>query len=203
MWRKYLMYSDNFKVWTNEKIPDKFKNTSDSDPRLIIPFYTLERKIFAVGARALKNNLPRYLTIKFDEDHPKIFGLERANFSKLMYVFEGQIDSLFIPNSLAMGGSISNIRKLLQYADKDKFVLVPDIEPRNLEVCDFIEQSIGMGFAVSLLPLELKQYGKDINDIIIKSNLTSKEIYNIINKNITKGIKSKIKFKLWKKVLKK
>jgi len=120
-----------------------------------------------------------------------------------MYVFEGQIDSLFIPNSLAMGGSISNINKLLKYAHKEKFILVPDLEPRNLEVCDFIEQSINMGFAISLLPLELKQYGKDINDIVMKSNLTSKDIYNIINKNITKGLKSKIKFKLWKKVLKK
>jgi len=201
MWKKYLMYTDNYKIWVNEKIPNKFEKISDKDQRLVIPFYTKEGKLFGVAGRALdKKGFPRYITIRFDDDHPKIFGLERVDFSKPVYVFEGQLDSLFIPNSLAMGGSISNVNKLLGYAPKERFVLVPDLEPRNVDVCNFIKKSIDNGFSVSLLPTELKKYGKDINAIIEKSDFTRKDVYDMIVENTMCGIQSRIKFLLWKKV---
>lgn len=200
MWKKYLFYSDNFRKWVNTKIPNKFDYIPEYDKRIIIPFYTKDKKIFAIAGRTISNSKIRYLTIKFDEYHPKIFGLERVDFSKTVYILEGQFDSLFVPNSLAMGGSISNVSKLLEYAPIERFVLVPDIEPRNIEVCNFIEKSINMKFNISLMPLSLKKYGKDINKIIEKSNMSTREIYDIINQNIVSGLKAKIRFKSWKKV---
>ena len=199
-WRKYLLFADNFKESVNKIIPNKFANTKSKDPRLVIPFYTIDKKIFAVAGRALADQKPRYITIKFDEDHPKIFGLERANFDKRMLVFEGQIDSLFMPNSLALGGSISNVKKLLDYGTKKNFVLVPDLEPRNKEICKFIEHAISLNFPISLLPHTLKKFGKDINDILLNSNLTPRRIYDIIQENVTLGIASKLKFKIWRKI---
>lgn len=200
IWKKYLFYTDNFKKWANSKKTDKFKKVPDNDRRVVIPFYTIDRKIFAVAGRTLEDKEPKYLTIKFDEYHPKIFGLERVDFSKRVYIFEGQIDSLFIPNSLAMAGSISNAKKLLDYAPLENFVLIPDNEPRNKDVCNFIQSAIDIGFPISLLPKELKKYGKDINDYILNSTLTRRNIFDIINENITEGLQSSIKFKIWKKI---
>jgi hypothetical protein len=99
-----------------------------------------------------------------------------------------------------MAGGIGNVKKLLEFAPKDRFVLVPDLEPRNPQVCDMIGTCIDHGFGVSLLPNYLKKYGKDINNFILRSGLTPKQIYDLINKNITFGIKSKVKYKSWKKI---
>ena len=139
----------------------------------------------------------RYITIKFFE-HYKIFGLERCNFDKLVYVTEGQIDSLFIPNCLAMGGSISGLDKLLEYAPNNNFRIVPDIEPRNKETVDFIEKSLKKGFKVCLWPLKLKTYGKDMNDLILNSGKSRKEIFDIINSNMVEGNTGLIKLKFWR-----
>lgn len=200
-WKKYMYYSDNFKKWINTKIKNKFEKINESDKRIVIPFYNRDRKIFGVAGRSLeKLNKPKYLTIMFDTNEPKIFGLERINFNKTIYVFEGQIDSLFIPNSIAMAGSISGLKKLTEFADIKQFVLVPDNEPRNREITIFIEKSLKIGFRVSLLSKSLKSFGKDINDLVINSKLSRKDIFDIINQNIVYGKKGLIKFKFWRDI---
>ena len=40
-----------------------------------------------------------------DEDHPKIYGLDKVNKTKTVYVTEGPFDSHFITNAIAMCGS--------------------------------------------------------------------------------------------------
>ena len=200
IWKKYLFYTDNFKSWINEKIPGQFEHVGEYDKRIVIPFYTVDRKLFAVAGRALEDNKPRYMTIKFDKEQPKIFGLERVNFEKPIYVFEGPIDSLFIPNSIATGGSLSGLQKLLDYAPKENYIIVPDIEPRNREVVAFIEDALTNGFKVSLFDKQMKKYGKDINDIIKNSNLTWKPLLDIINSNIIEGKKGLFKVKTWKRI---
>ena len=199
-WKKYLFYTDNFQKWINSKVKT-FEYEPKYDRRIVLPFYSIDKKLIGAAGRSLeKDSKLRYITIKFDENHPKIFGLERVKFDKPVYVFEGQIDSLFIPNSLAMAGSISGLMKLLDYAPIDTYILVPDIEPRNKEIVNFIEQSLKKGFKVSLLPERLKIYGKDLNDLVLKSNLNIKEIYNMINENVIQGKLGLIKFNIWKKI---
>ena len=48
---------------------------------------------------------PKYLTIKLDENKQKVYGLDKVNFQKPIYITEGPIDSLFIDNCLAAGGA--------------------------------------------------------------------------------------------------
>ena len=198
VWKKYLLYTDNFKKWINTKVKT-FEYEGGSDRRIVLPFYSRDKRLIGAAGRSLEiDPKMRYITIKFDPNHPKIFGLERVKFEKPVYVFEGQIDSLFIPNSLGMAGAISGLTKLIEYAPKETFILVPDIEPRNKEIVKFIEQSLKMGFKVSLMPKQLKVYGKDINDLIKKGNMKSREIYDIINANIVSGKMGLIKFNIWK-----
>lgn len=196
---KYFYYTDRYFEWINTKIPNKFEKTDFDDPRIVIPFYTLDRKIFAVSGRSiLENTNLRYITIKFDEDHPKVFGLERVKLDRQIYVFEGQFDSIFIPNSIACGGADVSFEYLNSISNKKNYVFCYDNDPRNKEICVKIEDVINNGYKVCLLPYELKKYGKDINKMI-ENGMTSKQIYDIINNNIFEGMKAYVKLKIWRK----
>ena len=59
---------------------------------------------------------------------PKLFGLDTINFDKTTFVFEGPIDSMFIPNSVATAGGDSV--SALSGFDKKNMVIVYDNEPR-------------------------------------------------------------------------
>ena len=64
-------------------------------------------------------------------DMPKIFGLDTVNFKKKYYVIEGPIDSLFLPNAVAMAGADGNASGL---EETHNAVFVFDNEPRNKEI---------------------------------------------------------------------
>jgi len=197
---KYFYYCDAFKEWINSILPNKFEDLTYDEPKIIIPFYTRKREVFAVAGRSLNPNAKiRYVTIKFDESHPKIFGLERINTKKHIYVFEGQFDSIFIPNSLAFGGADLSYKILDKISDRENFTFCYDIEPRNKQIIKKIFKTIEEGYSVCLFPKYYRSNGKDINDLII-SGLTSKQILNIINDNTFRGTNAFIKLNLWKEI---
>ena len=94
-----LFLCHKFYEWAHKISPRKY------NPRLVIPFYDTDGKVFAYQGRAFGNETPKYVTIKLDEDKDKIYGLERVNFAQHIYVVEGPIDSLFIDNCIAAGGA--------------------------------------------------------------------------------------------------
>ena len=106
-------------------------------PRMVIPFRDSNGDIFAYQGRAFGKEKPKYITIILDESVPKIFGLDRVDTSRDIFVMEGPIDSLFIENSIAVAQSDLRVP---QY--KDKPVLVPDNEPRNKEIVKQIERRL-------------------------------------------------------------
>ena len=201
-WLKYFYYTDSFQKWVNTKIPDKFEHPRESDKRIVIPFYTNHnRKIFAVAGRTIEKSekILRYLTIKFDEDHPKVFGLERMKKDRDIYIFEGQFDSLFIPNSIACAGADLQYHYLEMIAAKENYVFVYDLEPRNRQICERIEKAIDAGYRVALIPEKYKCYGKDVNKMV-ENGLTPSEIFAIIKENVFQGSMAELKFKKWKKI---
>ena len=99
-----------------------------NDPRLILPFYTRQGKLIGVSGRALNNNKLRYLTLKFDENESLIYGLRTVDYNKRVYVTEGPIDSLFLPNAIAVAGS--EFSKLKTIVPTEQAVVVFDNEPR-------------------------------------------------------------------------
>lgn len=195
---KLLYYCENFKKEINKIYPEKFKNYPEFDERLIIPFFDKQNNISYIQGRTLNNDFLRYITINFISDTPKIFGLDRIELNKLIYVVEGPIDSLFLDNAIAMAAASININDLLSISNKSNFIFIFDLENRNKEICQQIEKIINMNFKICLFPESLKKYGKDINEFII-NGLTMKKIYNIIQKNTFLGLQAKIRFKLWKK----
>lgn len=104
-----LEYTDNFKDWLLS-ITDKYANRPmPKDKRIILTLKDKKGKVFGVQARSI-NPLSklRYITIKFDDNMPKIFGLDRLNTALPYLIVEGPIDSLFLPNAIAIcGGDVS------------------------------------------------------------------------------------------------
>lgn len=195
---RYFYWTDNYCEYINSVIPDKFATPPLVDPRIVIPFYTLHRKVFAVQGRSLEKTGLRYITIKFDESHKKVFGLERMNRNKTILVFEGAFDSIFMPNAIAFGGADLDLNYLLDLASQDKYIFCYDNEPRNKEMCRRIDKVLRAGFRVCLMPNKLKKHGKDINDLIM-AGMSKEEICGIIKDNVVEGKFGLVKFRLWKK----
>jgi hypothetical protein len=191
-----LFLTRNFKAWVNTMLPDKFKDVENDEPRLIIPFLDKEKNLFGFQGRSFKNTGIRYITIILNDDMPKIFGLDTMDDSKDIYVVEGPIDSLFLPNGIASAGGdlISPLQQL--DVQKDKFVVVYDNEPRNKETIKKIAKAIDSGYRVCIWPTAMEQ--KDINDMVL-AGYTIDKVKEIINECTYSGPTAKLHFALWRK----
>lgn len=176
-----------------EQLSEKYKNKiQTSEPRLVIPFYDADGVLTGVTCRALRNESLRYVTIKISEDKPFIFGLDSVDKSKTVYVVEGPIDSLFIPNCIAVAGTAFGKLDVVGI-DKSKLVVVFDNQPRNKEVSKLIDKTIDSNYNVVIWPQTMQE--KDINDIV----LAGKDPVKIIKKNVYNGLEAKVKFVAWKR----
>ena len=192
----YLLYfAPKFKEFTNSVTPKFQEPIVDEHPRLIIPFFTAAGKCFAFQARAFGKEEPKYYTIKVDETQEKVYGLDRIDYAKRIYVVEGPIDSLFLPNAIAVSGSsfdTPTIRQLLANA-----TIVMDNEPRSKEIVKLLDKNIKAGYTVCMFPDTIPY--KDINEMI-QNGLTTSEILETINTNSHSGIEATLRFSNWKKI---
>lgn len=163
-----------------------------NDPRLVLPFYSRQGKLVGVSGRALNNNKLRYLTLKFDDQESLIYGLRTVDYNKKVYVTEGPIDSLFLPNSIAVAGS--DFSKLKSIVPTEQAVAVFDNERRNPQLHKLMGQVIEDGFEICFWPKTVKE--KDINDMVL-SGLSSKIVEDIINKNKFSGLSAKMALSDW------
>ena len=172
---KNLYLCDKFMKWTNSIVPNKFPNIVNDHPRLIIPFLDVHGKMFAYQGRSFGKENPRYFTIKIDTRKKSVFGLDRVNLNEHIYIVEGPLDSLFLPNSLAVAGSD------MMSMSKQNTTIVFDNEPRNKQIVDKMYKVIDAGFNICIWPKNISE--KDINDMVISSKLTTVEIKTIIDNN--------------------
>ena len=165
------------------------------DKRLVIPFYDQEKNLIAIQGRSLAESKLRYITLKLHDDNKKIFGLDRVDTEKIIYVLEGPIDSMFLENAVATADS--NLESVTDVLDKSKVVLVFDNEPRNKEIVAKMEHAIDNHFNVVVWPEMIEE--KDINDMIL-SGFSPDEIQDFISKNTFVNLRAKIEFMNWKKI---
>ena len=185
-----LYYCPNFKAWTN-KHKKTFDNTKNDDQRIIIPLRHPDGQLFGYQGRSLDPMTKmRYITVMLDQKAPKLYGLEKINTQKPIYILEGPFDSLFVENSVAMCGSDVDIRTF-GWSD---YIWVFDNEPRNREVVNRIERCINRGDKVVIWPSNIQE--KDVNEMILAKH----NIYDIIKTNTFSELKAKLQLNLWKKV---
>ena len=183
-------YCPDFKRWTN-KHKKIYDTTDNDDDRIIIPLRNSKGELFGYQGRSLDpTSKMRYITVMLDENAPKIYGLEKINTQKPIYILEGPFDSLFMENSVAMCGSDVDIRTF----GWSNYIWVYDNEPRNREIVNRLERSINRGDQVVIWPSNIKE--KDVNEMILAKH----NIYDIIKTNTFSELKAKLKLNLWKKV---
>ena len=184
-----LFLCPRFYEHTNRLIPNKFPSLDGDHPRLLIPFRDEEGELFAYQGRAFGNEQPKYLTIKLEEKD-KIFGLDRINKIKNVYVVEGPLDSLFVDNCIAVAGAA------VPSMDCD-YTIIFDNEPRNKELLKQIEKEIEKGSKVVLWPDHINH--KDINDMII-AGYSKEQVQETIRNNTFSGAEAKLRFAEWRKI---
>jgi len=194
----YKIFScPSFKSFVNEIKPRKFlkSDLKMDETRLLIPFINSNGEVHAFQGRTIKESSLKYITIVIDENTPKLYGLDTVNFNHRVYVFEGPIDSMFIPNSIATAGG--DLTSALKNYDTKNITIVYDNEPRSIETKNKIDKAINLGYDVCLWPENVKQ--KDINDMIL-SKMTPEDIIHIIETNTYRDLKAKLKLIKWSKV---
>jgi transcription elongation factor Elf1 len=184
-----LYLCESFYKFTNSIIPNKFPSLDGDHPRLLIPFRNEDGEVFAYQGRAFGDEQPKYITIKIDADADKIFGLDKVDRSKPIYIVEGPLDSLFLDNCIAMAGADFNF--------EGDITVVYDNEPRNKEICRQIEKSIERGNKVCLFPESIQE--KDINDMFIAGS-TKEEIQQLITDNTFSGVAAILRFAEWRRI---
>jgi len=187
-----LYFCDQFQKFVNTVKPKTFKIKKDH-PRLIIPFYDTTGKLFAFQGRAFGKEQPKYLTIKLDENKQKIYGLERINLQKQIYIVEGPIDSMFLDNCLAAAGADLKINNI----SSENVTYIFDNEPRNKEIVERMYKVIDKDYNIVIWPDEIQL--KDVNDMII-SGLTKSKILDIISNNTYSKLSALTKLNYWKKI---
>lgn len=163
--------------------------------RLAMPFYNEKGDLTGMTLRALNSKDLRYIMIKLsdDEDEPLIFGLQGLDKTKPIYVVEGAIDSLFLPNCIACNGiSFGKIETL--GLPKNKVTVVIDNQPRNKEVCRTYIKYIKAGFKVCIWPETLLE--KDLNEMVIAGY----DPLELVKEYTSKGLTAQVEFTQWRKI---
>lgn len=188
---KELYYVDNMQKM--EQLSEKYKGRIvGEEGRLVIPFFDRDSKIVGVTCRALGSERLRYVAIRIDEDRPMVYNLAKIDITKNVYVTEGPLDSLFLPNAVAAGSS--DLNSITQSIPKDKLILVFDNEPRNAEIVKIIGKAVESDFRMVIWPPGIKE--KDINEMVINGVA----VQDIINQNTFDGLELKLKYTQWKKI---
>jgi len=182
-------FAENFKKWANQQ-KHTFKNTDKDESRIIIPMYDIDNNLIGFQGRSIESSYNKYITIMLVDDAPKVYGLEKIDSQKPVYIVEGPFDSTFIKNAIAMCGSDIDIRSF-GWSD---YIWVFDNEPRNREIINRISKTIDRGDKVVIWPTSIKQ--KDINDLVIAGY----DPENMLESNTYSGLEAKVKFNEWKKV---
>jgi hypothetical protein len=193
-----MFFCPKFFTWTNDIIPGKFDIVSllYDEPRLLIPFFDTKKNMHAFQGRALDSkSKTRYITIVNDETTPKVYGLDSVDFNKKTYVFEGPIDSMFVPNSIATAGGdlVSTVKDL----PKKNLVVVYDNEPRSIDTKKKLDKAIINGYNVCIWPSNLEH--KDVNDMIL-AGLSTDFVRYIIDTHTYNDLRAKLALNMWSKM---
>ena len=89
-------YTGTFKKWVNTLV-SKFDDVTYDEPRIVIPLI-YKNNLIGIQGRSLGPNSVKYITIMLEEDAPKIYGLDKVNKEKSIYIIEGPFDSSFVEN---------------------------------------------------------------------------------------------------------
>jgi hypothetical protein len=190
---KELYLAPKFYKWASRIDPIFLKFAVDV-PRLIVPYYDLNKKLLGFSCRAFGKEIPKYIHLRTDKENEFIYGQDHVDINKPLLVVEGQIDSMFLENCVAIGRA--DYKSGFLETHKQNIVIIPDNDfRRNIHVCNQIRRAITSGFKVCFLP---DYWKKDVNDIV-KSGITASEIQDYVIRNKKSGASALLELALERK----
>jgi hypothetical protein len=186
-----LYYTDNYISFIkNEK-------SAKSDKRIVIPFYNEKKELTHIQGRTIEDSSIKYLSYTLKHDADKIWGLDRIDKTKDVFLFEGVFDACFLPNSLALAGINADIKMVLNHVNKKNLIFVPDNDFRkNVEVRFQTLKYIREGFRIVLFP---NINYKDFNDMVIHGfKLNRAEEF--LKKHVYSGLNAEIRLKMYRRI---
>ena len=190
-----IYYTDNGYSWAKKWLPEKFtKEFEGKDPRIVLPLLDKRGKCYGAVARSILPNAQRYLKMIWGNESGYVYGLENIKLSEQIYVLEGQFDSMFIPNSIAVGSMHFDLIK--EHLPGQDPVVILDNEPRNVGTVGQLMKAVNKGYKVCVWPSHLKE--KDVNEMVI-NGIDPVDIKQIIDTNTHSGLKAKLAITAWKK----
>ena len=182
-------FAHKFKEWVNTQ-KQTFDTIGRDESRIIIPLHDTEKNLIGFQGRSLGPNSVKYITVMINEDAPKIYGLDKVDNEKPIYIIEGPFDATLVQNGVAMCGSDLDIRSF----GWSNCIYVYDNEPRNREIVNRIDKTINGGYKVVIWPTSIVE--KDINDMVLGGH----NIMSVLESNTYSGLQAKVKFNNWKKI---
>jgi len=183
---KFYHWAKNF-----EKVFEKFPV---DHPRLVIPYYGEHNELLGFSCRCFGKEEPKYIQLRLDKEKEFLYGLNTVDTTKKFIVLEGQIDSFFLDNAIAVGNA--NYSAKFLFGHKDNAIIVPDNDfRRNPNVCDQLKKAIDHGFNVCMLP---ESWKKDVNENI-KNGMTKDEMQTYIFNNYKNGAAAVLEYTLEKR----
>ena len=198
---KLLYFTDDFGKFVRYNLDDRaFLGKED---RIVIPFFNSHGNVVAVQGRSINfrdeanaRETAKYITIKADKSIDRLwYGLWRVEPKNRVYVVEGPIDSLFLQNSVAMVGA-GALKEIPSRFDNTPMTFILDNEPRNRQICAYVEKLIELGREVCIWPKDVPE--KDINDMAYR--MSTRKIQKMIDENTFSGLEATLKFNNWKKI---
>ena len=198
---KLLYYTDDFTKFAGKLDGDN--TLYGKEERLVIPFFNSHGDVVACQGRALNmadevraRETVKYITIKGDKSIDRLwYGLWRVDPKKRVYVVEGPIDSLFLENATAMVGA-GALKEIPLRFGNSKMTYILDNEPRNRQICAYIEKLIELDRDVCIWPDNISE--KDINDMVYR--MSTRKIQKLIDDNTYRGLEARLRFREWRKV---
>lgn len=178
----------SYYAWINScVIEGKFSATAIRHDcgRIVFPFRSTTGAINAYTGRSIGNEEPKYVAIRVT-DEISAFGMDRADLSKTVYVLEGPIDSLLVPNAVAMGTS----NRSVNIPDR---VMVYDNQPRNEEIVKIMSKTIDAGEKIVIWPQDVGE--KDVNEMLA----AGRDPVSIIKSRTFSGMRARIEFGSWRR----
>lgn len=169
-----------------------YKNLLEKDERIIIPIFNEHNQCVGVQGRSIANIKPKYITLKKTENIKLTYGLDTVDKSKPIFVVEGPIDSLFLPNAIACLG-LGNFLEIRKIFPNEDLTFIVDNEPRSRNVANIMKNLISDGEKICIYPSNIKD--KDINDMV----LSGLNPYDIIQANTFREASALLAFNLWRK----
>ena len=151
-----LYFVEAFKAFVNLHIPGKFETPFVDEPRLVIPAVGRDGVVSGMVGRSLDGTEPRYYTLKLRDDGEVVFGADRVEDGKTVWVLEGAIDAMMAPNAVALGTS-----NLERYVGPNT-VLVFDNQPRERQIVRLVRKAVDHARNVFIWPENLSNF-KDLN----------------------------------------